>query len=134
MTPDGLARTHAAAFPGKGWGTTDFDRYLSDPRVTVHGDETAFAVIRRIADEAEILTLATHPEAQGAGRATALLAAALDTERAAGATSVFLEVAEDNAAARALYDRAGFIQVAERKDYYKSANGLTTARILRKSL
>ena len=91
-------------------------------------------MIRRIADEAEILTLATHPEAQGAGRATALLAAALDTERAAGATSVFLEVAEDNAAARALYDRAGFIQVAERKDYYKSANGLTTARILRKSL
>lgn len=135
MTAEELAETHAAAFPGKGWGAGTFGSYLVDPNATVHGDATCFAVIRRVGEEAEILTVATHPDRQGEGLATAMLARALDEQAAAGAREVILDVAEDNAPARALYARLGFAEVATRKDYYRTADGTrVTARILRKSL
>lgn len=135
MTAEDLAATHDAAFPGKGWGAGTFGSYLVDPRATIHGDATCFAVIRRVGDEAEILTVATHPDLQGQGRATAMLTAALEAEAAAGASEVILDVAEDNTPARALYARLGFVQVAERRDYYRASDGTrVTARILRKRL
>lgn len=40
-----------------------------------------------------------------------------------GATRLFLEVAEDNAAARALYDRLGFEPAGRRPRYYSRPNG-----------
>ena len=103
VTPEALAETHAAAFPGKGWEADTFASWMTDAAVTVHGDARCFAVIRRLEDEAEILTVATHPDVQGEGRATAMLAAALKAEAAAGAAHVILDVAEDNDAARALW-------------------------------
>jgi ribosomal-protein-alanine N-acetyltransferase len=36
---------------------------------------------------------------------------------------MFLEVAEDNLAARALYDGAGFAVAGRRRDYYGHADG-----------
>ena len=41
----------------------------------------------------------------------------------AGAVRLFLEVAEDNVAARALYERAGFGQIGRRKAYYAAPDG-----------
>ena len=41
----------------------------------------------------------------------------------AGAAILFLEVAEDNAAARVLYARAGFVEIGRRKAYYASPDG-----------
>ena len=135
VTPEALAETHAAAFPGKGWEADTFASWMTDAAVTVHGDARCFAVIRRLEDEAEILTVATHPDVQGEGRATAMLAAALKAEAAVGAAHVILDVAEDNDAARALYARAGFAEIAQRRDYYRHPDGTrVTARILRKSL
>lgn len=132
MTPQALAATHRAAFgAARAWPAEDFSRYLADPGVTIHGDTRCFAVIRRAGDEAEILTLATHPDDQGLGRATALLAAALAEEAARGVITVFLDVAADNEPARALYARAGFEAFAERKNYYA---GQVAAICMRKSL
>ena len=76
-------------------------------------------------------TLSTHPDVQGRGRATRVLADAIAAEVARGTTVVFLDVAADNVAARALYDRAGFSVVAERKNYYA---GRRTALIMRRDL
>ena len=42
---------------------------------------------------------------------------------ARGAVRVFLEVADDNAAARALYARAGFVEAGRRPGYYAGADG-----------
>ena len=42
---------------------------------------------------------------------------------ARGATRVFLEVAEDNLAARALYERTGFVEAGRRPGYYAAADG-----------
>ncbi|MFA4893699.1 GNAT family N-acetyltransferase, partial [Brevundimonas sp.] len=42
---------------------------------------------------------------------------------ARGARRLFLEVAEDNEAARALYGRAGFSEAGRRPRYYARADG-----------
>lgn len=120
MTPDGLARTHGAAFPAKGWPAGDFATYLASDNMALLGDDSCFVVLRLAGPEAEVLTLATHPDTQGQGRATAMLGDALAWLGARGVVDVFLDVAEDNVAARALYQRHGFTAFATRKNYYKN--------------
>lgn len=130
-----LAKTHEAAFPGKGWSVEAFASYQADPACRIFGDASSFALVRRTLDEAEILTLATHPDVQGQGRATKVLENLVLNEKLADTRMVFLDVAEDNDAARALYARAGFEVFAERKGYYRSPTGhRSTALILRKAL
>lgn len=134
MTPEAMALTHAAAFaPARGWSEAEFADLLADPHVILCVDGPAFLLARLIADEAEILTLATPPEARRrghAGRALARFHAEIAVRRAQRA---FLEVAEDNAAARALYDGAGYVRVGQRRGYYarpggRSVDALTMAR------
>lgn len=131
MTAAELARTHAAAFPGAGWSETDFSAYLTDPNVTIFGTARAFAVIRVLGPEAEILTLATDPADQGKGHATSLLATTLDQLAQRAVQEVFLEVATDNTAARALYARAGFTPFGTRPNYYANgADAICLKRVL----
>ena len=57
--------------------------------------------------------------ARRAGLGRALVeAAALEAARS-GARSLFLEVAQDNAAAAALYRGAGFVEAGRRPGYYR---------------
>lgn len=82
-----------------------------------------FALLRAVvfADgggEAEVLTLATRPGARRQGVARRALTAALAKVRTAGVERVYLEVAADNIAARALYGSLGFHEVGRRKGYY----------------
>ncbi len=121
MTPDGLACTHIAAFGNKSWPAADFANYLDDPTIKICGDDVCFVVFRLVGPEAEILTLATHPDVQGKGRATAMMQNALAALKSTNVEDVFLDVAEDNAPARALYARCGFTQFTTRSNYY--ANG-----------
>jgi ribosomal-protein-alanine N-acetyltransferase len=70
-----------------------------------------------MAGEAEVLTLAVRPAQRRRGIARALVdAAALLASRTASA--MFLEVADDNPAAVALYAQAGFAAVGRRAGYY----------------
>jgi ribosomal-protein-alanine N-acetyltransferase len=46
------------------------------------------------------------------------------------AQRIFLEVRVSNAAARALYARAGFREIATRRDYYPAAAGREDALVL----
>lgn len=120
MTPAGLARTHAAAFgPDAGWPAQDFARYIEDPTALVMGNDSCFLVVRLAGPEAEILTLATNPSVQGQGRATTLLRDTLKRLRAVKVEEVFLDVSDQNTAARALYARCGFTGFALRQRYYK---------------
>ena len=83
------------------------------------------------ADEAEILTIAVAPAAHRQGIGAALLAAAMAQAALRGAAAMFLEVAEGNAAARALYAAAGFRQSGRRRRYYPDG---ADALVLRRSL
>jgi [ribosomal protein S18]-alanine N-acetyltransferase len=70
--------------------------------------------------EAEVMTLAVAPRAQGRGVGAMLLAALRDIAVLRGAGRLMLEVRADNQAARALYAAAGFEQVGVRAAYYRS--------------
>jgi len=117
-----LAAIHATAFPpAEQWSAAAFATHLALPGVFAVIDEAGGLVLARVAaDEAEILTLAVAPALRRQGRGRALLAAALSHAAAAGARRLFLEVAEGNAAARALYAAAGFREVGRRPAYYAS--------------
>jgi ribosomal-protein-alanine N-acetyltransferase len=90
---------------------------------------------RVAAGEMEVLTLGVTPAARRRGVAQALMAAALPAARDLGATEVFLEVAVDNDAAIALYDRLGFRKTGLRKSYYdRRPNGFMDALVMRLDL
>ena len=117
MTPADLAATHAAAFTrSRPWSAAEFAGLLTQRRCHVIGDADCFALFTLIADETELLTIATDPACSRQGLGRACLAAYETQAVARGARISFLEVAADNAAARALYDRHGFKLVSETED------------------
>lgn len=137
-----LARLHALCFDDA-WSASSFEQLLAGPHVCgfvsllADGELAGFVLIQIIAGEAEILTIGVAARLRGQGLGARLLAEACAQARARGAVSVFLEVAEDNVAARALYGRAGFAPMGRRKSYYRVAaagGGTGDALVLRLSL
>jgi ribosomal-protein-alanine N-acetyltransferase len=135
---DALATVHATGF-GAPWPAADMREMMAGPGV--HGllaeDESVagFVLVRAIAGEAEILTIAVDPARRRRGVARALMTAATGWAEVAGAQSMFLEVAEDNPAALALYDELGFETAGTRRAYYARAGGpRVDARVMRRAL
>jgi ribosomal-protein-alanine N-acetyltransferase len=75
-------------------------------------------------DEAEILTIAVLPPFRRSGLGLHLLQSALLEIRQTPASVLFLEVADNNLAAQALYNKQGFTQVGRRKGYYANTDAL----------
>jgi ribosomal-protein-alanine N-acetyltransferase len=132
-----MARAHAAAFHA-GWRASEIAKLMRIAGgfgVVADDGEAGFILVFAVAGEAEILTLAVPPALRRQGVGRALLAAATGLAAEAGAESMFLEVAEDNAAARALYLGAGFVVAGRRRDYYALADGTRSdALVLRLDL
>jgi len=135
MTPAALARTYAAAFPDdRPWTETEFATLFQSPGVKLVGDDVCFLIGRLVANEAEILTLATHPDHRRKGLARTVLGA-FERSNHPEAASIFLEVDASNTAARALYSTCGYAQVGLRRGYYKRRDRpATDALILSKNL
>ena len=125
MTPEALADLHARAFSGqgRGWSAAEFRDLLDRRHVFVVGDIQGFAIGQAVAGEAELLTLATAPEARREGRGRACLRAFEDAAVSRGAERLFLEVAADNGAALALYRSEGYTDLARRIGYYARPEG-----------
>jgi len=133
-----LARAHASAFDAP-WPPEAFVELLASPGVfalaAVDSAPVGLILMRAIAGEAEVLTLAVEPSHRRRGVARALLQAGVVQAAAAGADMVFLEVAADNAGALALYRRAGFEQAGQRGGYYRRPGGETVdALVLRRTI
>ena len=122
ISPAALAALHAEAFDAP-WDAPSLSALLASPGVFAVEEDDGFILIRVVADEAEILTLAVRPEARRQGGGARLVQAAAGRAAGQGAARLFLEVAEDNAAARALYARAGFRFLGRRKAYYAAPDG-----------
>jgi len=123
MIAEDLARTHKAAFTdSRAWSADEFATLLIQKTTVTAGDARSFILGRMQLDEAEILTLATDPPHQRQGLAKAALQDFLTKITAKGVNTVFLEVADDNAAARGLYSDAGFVRVGLRQGYYRRAD------------
>lgn len=120
--PGLLAALHARAFDAP-WPEDAFAQLLEQPGVMARIEPGGFILVRVVADEAEILTLAVAPEHRRQGLGRTLVEAALDQVAALGAERLFLEVAQDNAAALALYHGCGFVEAGRRRAYYPRPEG-----------
>lgn len=123
LTPEAMAQTHAAAMQSRPWRAGEFAALLAQPGTFATGDAACFALVGVIADEAELLTIATHPDHRRQGRARACMAAWMREAAARGAARAFLEVADDNAPALALYQAMGFARSGLRPGYYPRPEG-----------
>lgn len=118
MTPQTLAGLHEAAFTvDRSWSASEFEGLVANPFTFVIGQAHGFALIRTLAGETELLTLAVDPAHHRQGIAKSLLTRWLDNTQS-DAKRAFLEVAADNMAAMALYEGLGFEISATRGAYY----------------
>ncbi len=109
--------------PADAWDASAIAKLLRMPGAIGFLDPAGGMVMARVAaDEAEILTLAVAAAARRHGIGGRLLARAGRAAGEAGATRLFLEVAEANAGARALYAGAGFSQCGRRPRYYSDGS------------
>lgn len=91
--------------------------------VAVEGEAVlGFAQLEGCAPEAELHLVVVAPEARGRGIGRGLLETAQAALSAEGMDRVFLEVAESNEAARALYAGLGYRQVGRRASYYPNGD------------
>jgi [ribosomal protein S18]-alanine N-acetyltransferase len=134
-----MSKLHTASFR-RGWSESEIEILLLDQNVVADCAEigrrhAGFALSRRAADEAEILSIAVALSQQGRGLATRLLDQHLRRLAGFGTRAVFLEVDAANAPALKLYSRAGFVRVGERRNYYERRDGQTSAAaVLRRDL
>lgn len=78
-----------------------------------------FGIVRMSQNEGEVENLAVVRDMQRQGLGTQILRRLLDLAKTE-VSNVFLEVREANAAARALYTKAGFRECGRRKSYYQN--------------
>jgi ribosomal-protein-alanine N-acetyltransferase len=128
-----MAEIHRAAFPpAESWSRDVVLLQLELPTTFGFVHSRGGMILARVAaDEAEILTLAVHPAKRRQGLGAALLRAAMRRAAALGATSMFLEVAVTNRAARDLYAAHGFAESGLRRRYYTDGSD---ALVLRSTL
>lgn len=130
-----LAQLHEAAFaPARGWTTAEIADLARSGSLIADPAERGFAIVSCAADEAELLTIVVAREERGRGLGAVLLHEALRAAAMAGATRLFLEVAEANEPARRLYAGAGFEEIGRRKAYYGRGEDRIDALLLARSV
>ncbi|ODS62672.1 MAG: hypothetical protein ABS41_09215 [Arenimonas sp. SCN 70-307] len=126
--PDDLPALLAleAGFPGDRLSARQFRHHLANPRarlrVAVAGGRLLgyhLLLFRKGSAWARLYSIAVDPAARGQGLGRRLLADAGRQARAAGRTGLRLEVRQDNHAAAALYEAAGYRRTATLPAYYQ---------------
>ena len=132
-----LAALRKASFKSA-WDDDTFAQMLAQPGVAawIWEDESprGFILVRAAADEAEVITIAVAPTHRRGGIGAALLDVAVAELQRVNIQNLFLEVAADNEAARALYKRAGFFECGQRPGYYQDRDSRTDAVIMKRAL
>lgn len=132
-----LGELHARAFD-KGWSAGEIAKLMENTAVFAlisRGPEAqGFVMAWAAAGDAELLTVAVVPEARRKGVGASLVTSAGVAALVRGAASMHLEVAEDNAAARALYSKLGYEEAGRRHAYYAGEGGSVDAIVMRRTL
>ena len=130
MTPQDMAALHHACFTTpRPWASGEITDVLDSPYCFVCTVPEGFAIGRAVAGEAELLTIAVAPDAQGQGIGAALIDDFLAKAKLRQSESVFLEVAENNGAAIGLYVKKGFVQTGKRPRYYQQPDGTAVSAL-----
>lgn len=125
---------HADGFD-KGWPESDMASHIeNDVAVGIGAPLSGFLIVRMAVDQAELLTITINPETRGQGFGRTLLLAAEAMLAEQGVEVLFLEVAEDNEPAIALYRACGYEAFGRRPAYYRRSNGRVAALTFRKML
>ncbi len=98
----------------------------------VRGELAGYAIVTMALDEVQLLNIGIATPLQRAGYGGHFMSFLFDEAYRAGALRMFLEVRESNVAGRALYQRCGFVQVGERRNYYPTRDGREAALVLAK--
>ena len=136
-----IATLHGALFD-QPWDAPSVAKMLEHPGATTLIGRTGFPkasvgfVMGQIAaDDAEILAIGVATDWQRNGLGKRLMDGLERALQRAGAKRLFLEVAEDNVAARALYEQRGFKEATRRKGYYARKGGaMVDALVMSKPL
>lgn len=133
-----LYQVHKEAFPVY-WKESEIAEMLltsgTQAWLARMGQPVGMLMTRAQFEQAEILTIAVVPAARRSGIASRLMAEAEKTLAGQGVRKIFLEVAENNGFAVALYTRLGYEEVSRRRDYYKqSDNSYVDALVMGKEL
>ncbi len=122
---EGLLALEAASFDGDRLSRRSFRRWLRhDYCVFLVMEDAegicayALAILRRGTRLARLYSIAVAPRLRGKGVASSLLRQAEREARQAGALYMRLEVATDNVAGIALYERMGYRPFGRYRDYY----------------
>ena len=71
-----------------------------------------------------------HPDARRGGIAAAMLTLVENDVKKRGGKKIFLEVAENNVPARALYEHNGYVRVGVRPKYYNGVDAILMEKAL----
>jgi ribosomal-protein-alanine N-acetyltransferase len=134
-----LSMLHRTCFPEEPWEPQAMAQIIAMAGffgfMAWEDDEpVGFVLALDLGGECEILALGVVPGRRRAGTGSALLAAICEEVPQRGGHSVFLEVAADNAEARALYAVGGFVQIGRRRNYYRRPGGPVDALVLRRAI
>lgn len=124
-----IAHIHQLCFPNRPWTATDFAD-LKKSGCDIIASQNGFIVYRHTLDEAEIITIGVAPSARRGGIAAAMLAIVENDLRKLGVKKIFLEVAENNAPARKLYESNGYVQIGVRPKYYDGIDAIMMEKAL----
>ena len=126
---DAVAGLHAKLFD-PAWDEDAIRKLLDHPAATsfvAFDGETkevvGFIMGQLAADEAEILSIGVAADWQRAGLGRRLVEGLATAVKRAEVRRLFLEVADDNEGALALYRAMGFNETGRRKDYYARNGG-----------
>ncbi len=105
------------------WSQTGWATELTDESACIfcaeeNGRVIGFVSLRLALDVGEILNVGVHPSFLRRGIAEQLVDQALSWAREHGGKQITLEVAATNSPAVRLYQKAGFVQVGVRKNFY----------------
>ena len=122
-----MACMHSANFE-RGWGADEIRSLLEQPGTKAfifehENDRAGFVLLRCVADECEILTIAVDKTHKRKGIGRKLIDHARLHASREGAKKIFLEVAEDNEAAQGLYAACGYAEHGRRVGYYRRWHG-----------
>lgn len=123
-----ISALHARLFPTP-WDSDAIQALIEHPAslalvaVRPGRDIVGFIIAQIAADEAEILTVGVAPDRQRGGIGRQLVEGAARAAARSEARRVFLDVADGNTPARALYAACGFAEIGRRKSYYTLPGG-----------
>ncbi len=118
-----LADLERRLFPAGPWSRGSLAEAVDSADVfsavaSVGGTARAYAILRRAADEAELLRIGVSPDLRRQGLGRALLTAGERWAVGSGAVRIFLEVRALDPRATAFYGALGYLPCGRRPHYY----------------